>query len=424
MMIKNQKQKINSYLLDSGQAVLIAVIFFMIISITVIFGFAVPIVSQARIASDLIKSHQGFFLAEAGLEDVAYRITQGHEVVSPEVLTLDGNSATTLIEGGPSVKTLTAEGDYQSRFRKIKTDLLIAEGASFHYGVQVGDGGLVMNNNSTVNGNVFVTGNIDAANNAKIFGTALVATPSKIDGGRVHNGDVYADSCTGGTQLIGPAQTLHTYDKGNCSGYEFLTTDGLPVASLPLPISNEQIDQWKNQAESAGIIDGDYILANGLSGSLGPTKITGKLIINNNATLTVTGTLWVVGEVTIKNGATVRLDPGYGTLSGMIISDNTILLDNGSTSEGSGEEGSYLMYLSTSASSQAIEVKNNADAAIVYTSNGTIKISNNAHLVEVVGYKVNLQNNAIISYEIGLESVVFTNGPGGGWTMINWREIE
>lgn len=407
---------------EKGQAVLIAVIFFLIISVVVVSGFAFPTLKQAKIASDLLKSRQGFFLAEAGLEDVAYRIVKGYEVVSPEALLLDNNTATTLIEDSPSGKTLTAEGDYQSYFRKIKTDLLIAEGTSFNYGVQVGDGGLVMNNNSVVNGNIFSNGNITAQNNARILGTALVGTPNRISGGRV-SGDVYANVCTGGTNLMNVG-ILHTNNAGNCNNYVSLTTEGLPVIPLPLPISDEEIVQWKNQAATGGTIDGNYILTNGASGSLGPTKITGELIVDNGSTLEVTGTLWVVGKITLKNNATVRLAQSYGPFSGMIISDDIILLDNGSISEGSGEEGSYIMYLSTSNSSQAIEVKNGSEAAIVYTNNGTIKIHNNAFLVEVVGYGVNLQNNAVITYEIGLDNVVFSSGPGGGWAMINWKEIE
>lgn len=46
---------------------------------------------------------------------------------------------------------------------------------SFNYGVQVGQGGLVMQENSTVLGNVYSNGNIDGANNARITGDAIVA---------------------------------------------------------------------------------------------------------------------------------------------------------------------------------------------------------------------------------------------------------
>lgn len=417
-----QKNSGQALQLNSGQAVMIAIIFFLMISTVVILGIAFPVIKQAKVASDLSKSRESFYLAEAGLEDVIYRISEGYTVEASEDLTLDGNTVTTLVEDTASGKSLESEGDYQSYFRKIETDLLIAEGTSFHYGVQVGDGGLTMNNNSVVNGNVFSSGNITAANNARIFGTAIVGTPNRISGGRV-SGDVYADTCTGGTNLLNIG-SLHTYDDGNCNNYVSLDTDGLPILPLPLPIGDDEIDQWKSEAESGGIINGNYILTNGDSGSLGPTKVTGELIVDNGSTLTITGTVWVEGKITIKNDGFVSLDSGYGNLSGLVISDDLILLDNGSNSEGSGEEGSYIMYLSTSNSSQAIEVKNNANAAIVYTNNGTIKINNNAFLVEVVGYGVHLENNATITYELGLENVVFTSGPGGGYLMINWKEIE
>ena len=72
----------------------------------------------------------------------------------------------------------------------------------------------------------------------------------------------------------------------------------------------------------------------------------------------------------------------------------------------------------------AIEVSNNADGAIFYAHNGTAHIKNNANLKEVTAYKLSLENNATVTYESGLASTSFSSGPGGGYEIENWNEIQ
>lgn len=416
----------------AGQAMLIAAIFFLVIATTVILGIAVPISKQVRIASDLVKSRSAFFLAEAGLEDVVYRIKNGFVVSGSEQVNINDSVVGVTVEDVTQGKIITATGDYQSYFRKAKVRLVIAEGIAFNYGVQMGNGGLIMGNNSEVHGNVFSNGNISAGVNARIFGTAVIAAPNGISGGRI-SGDVYANTCSG-SRLVGENRTLHAYNPGNCNGHANLTEEGLPVDPVDLPISDEQIQNWKETAVISGgwctepVCDafGNYIQDIGTQGELGPIKITGNLIVKNGATLKITGTLWVVGDVILESNAKVQLSPGvYGPDSGMIISDSEVILGNGSISEGTGEGDSFIMYISTSDSLQAITIgEGDTEAAIVYTNTGTIVVGNNSNLLEVVGFMINLSENAIITYKFGLTNTIFTNGPGGVFQVFNWREIE
>ena len=39
-------------------------------------------------------------------------------------------------------------------------------------------------------------------------------------------------------------------------------------------------------------------------------------------------------------------------------------------------------------------------------------------------YGIHVANNSGLIYEIGVESAFFTSGPGGGWIVTSWREIE
>ena len=193
--------------------------------------------------------------------------------------------------------------------------------------------------------------------------------------------------------------------------------DPTPVA---MPVSEQNIQDWKDAALAGGVYNGNYTVSG--SATLGPMKITGNLSVTNNATLTVTGTLWVQGNITASNNGTIKLSSAYGSSSGVVVSDGTITIDNNGTARGSGTTGSYLMMLTTSNSTSAITVGNNAGTVILYAANGTVNVSNNAGAVEINGYKINLSNNAVVTYDSGLANQLFVDGPSGGWNLSSWGE--
>ena len=96
-----------------------------------------------------------FLMAESGLEDLSYRLIKGKNYNTAEVLSLDGFFATTTIADISGAKEITATGTASKMVRKSKIKLKNNNGVSFHYGVQVGEGGIIMENNSQVLGNVF-----------------------------------------------------------------------------------------------------------------------------------------------------------------------------------------------------------------------------------------------------------------------------
>ncbi len=152
--------------------------------------------------------------------------------------------------------------------------------------------------------------------------------------------------------------------------------------------------------------------------SLGPGKITGTLTINNAATLIMTGDLYVTGNVIINNNATVKMDISYGAHSGMLVSDGTITMKNGAGLQGSGQTGSYVMLLSTNASTSAISVQNGITGAVLYASAGGIDLNNagsgantvNVHQI-TAEKRVSLGNNITLQYEIGIVNSFFTSCP-------------
>lgn len=210
-----------------------------------------------------------------------------------------------------------------------------------------------------------------------------------------------------------------------------------PPPTLDMPISDAVIEDFKAAALAGGttVPPGGVLVISGQSLTLGPRKIEGDLLLDNNAVVTLNGPVWVDGDVKLTNNSILQLDPSFGSDSAVVVADydadptsrGKITVDNNAQINGSGDPGSYIMLLSTYShvGDKAIEIKNNTAGAIFYSSDGTTLISNNAVLKEVVAYRLELDNNAAVIYESGLADVQFSSGPTGGWVLKRgtWRTV-
>lgn len=193
----------------------------------------------------------------------------------------------------------------------------------------------------------------------------------------------------------------------------------------PMPLSDGQIAEWKQDASVGEPIDGDYHV--GWAGaSLGPKKITGDLIIDGGGLLTVTGTLWVEGNISLSGGGKVKLDPSYGANSGTIINDGYIVLAGGSNFSGSGQDGSYPFLITTSAcpaapdcnGNDAISLSGGAGTVALIAQNGNINIAGGGALKAVTGKQITMTGGAILYYDTGLINENFSSGPGGSYQIV------
>ena len=211
-----------------------------------------------------------------------------------------------------------------------------------------------------------------------------------------------------------------TISGGSVDGTQYPGSPDPVIAALPISESN--IADWKTDAEKDGTpISGDYNLGIGETDSLGPKKIIGDMNILNGADFTVTGTIYVTGDINIDNVSTVRLGTNYGQTSGVVLTDGTINVTNISVFYTNGA-GTYLMLLSTK-TGDAINIANSTETVVFYASAGNINVGN-ANLKEVTGYKITLANGAKITYESGLASAQFSaGGTGGGWAISSWEEV-
>ena len=242
------------------------------------------------------------------------------------------------------------------------------------------------------------------------------------------------------------ANTINDSDIGVDAYYQTISNTTVGGSSYPgstdppllsMPISDANIASWVADAEAGGTISGDHSVA--VDESLGPVKITGNLLFPvNNKTLTITGTVYVEGDIDIDNGSTIICDSAYGDNSCIVFSDGWIHISNNGQFAGSGDPNSYIMLLSTldcdgSSSAPpcddadhngAIDIHNQADGAIIYANNGLINLHNGVNVTEVTAYKLRLDNTATVTYEQGLANADFSSGPGGSWELSDWEEVE
>lgn len=198
----------------------------------------------------------------------------------------------------------------------------------------------------------------------------------------------------------------------------------------PFSISQAQVDQWKTEADDGTPVSGDHELSGTIS--IGPEIYTGNITTAVGTIITITGTVWIQGTFEPKNQTQIRLDPGYGAASGIMIIDGASDLSQGVTFSGSGTAGSFMLLYSTSdcpngalcGGDNAIYVANNVGGVLLNAPNGTIYFKNGSRATEATASKIYLQQNAKITYDTGLLNAFFTSGPGGTFQLTSWQEVK
>ena len=228
---------------------------------------------------------------------------------------------------------------------------------------------------------------------------------------------------------------------GNNKSCNTSQTDSSPAN---MPFSDANLEQLKSDATAGGVITGNCgdtgvagCVITGSSLSLGPKKITGNLSISNNKTLNLTGVVYVAGTVTLSNNGKIKCDASFGADSCILITDGSIEAGNNAIFAGSGQTGSYVLVISDKEGcnggtltsgcahqNSAMNLGNNLTGAVFYASKSMINIENNGIIKAVIGYKLNLEGNVIIQYEQGVTDANFSSGPGGGWNVKSWKEVE
>ncbi len=424
-----------------GQAMIIAAIFFLFISMAFLYTTAGPVLEQVNTTDDISVGKSAYYASEAGTEDAVFRIKRGYAISGSEVITIGDATATTTINDITGGKQIIALARERGLNRNGSTTLSSGVGSAFFYGMQVGAGGVTFNNSSSVTGNLYSNGPISGSGNI-IRGNVVSAGPAGSISGITATGSAWAHSISNSTIYVDAYYGCATlpatcFTSNTVSGTKYPNSPDLATTSFPIPDS--QISAWEASASSTSVYSGacPYNITGNVT--LNAQKIPCDLNISNNAIVTVTGPIWVVGNIRFSNNAQVRVSSTLGPQSVPLIADNpsnrltssTVILSNSTLFSGSGNANSYIMLVSMNNSAElggsvkAIEDSNGSTGALLlYAPHGLIKLSNSAAVREVTGYKVEVNNSANIIYQTGLADLVFNSGPGGGYVINTWIESQ
>ncbi|MFH0923634.1 MAG: hypothetical protein V1825_02775 [Candidatus Falkowbacteria bacterium] len=449
--MKNIFKKNNS----RGFAGIIALLTVCSLVLILTFSLSASLFTKKQISKNLSNSLKSYYLAESGTEDAIVRVLKNYNYGPTNIFTLDGSTIDQNISESGNTTTIDVSSSYLNNVRKLTSSLTVTTTAvSFYYGVQVGEGGLTMGNNALVIGNIYSNG-IVTGGGSVITGDVIVANGMALSG-IVVKGNVKANSIVS-SKICGDAY----YQNIDATSTNFLNSPTSPTCSLPLtsgtahpgstdmpvetmPITIDTIRSWEEDAEAGGVYSDAAHCNPQVNISIGPAKLNCNLTGANGIKITLTGTLWVNGNIILPNNVIMELSSDYGENSGVIIADNignetasgVITTSNNAIICGSNgynplsgtcnaSNGTYIMLLSTHlGATNAINISNNASGAIFYAFAGIANVSNNASVKEVTAYKLILANNATVTYESGLENATFSSGPGGGWEIISWNETE
>ncbi|MCR4311064.1 MAG: hypothetical protein NUV54_00625, partial [Candidatus Taylorbacteria bacterium] len=386
---------------QSGQAVILAVVFFLAITTTISFGVLNPVIRQVKQAGDFTNTRASLYASQAVNEDALYRITTGKQFVSPSIIVLNGFSAvatSTAVLGGLEI---TSTGNAFNLLRKVKTHLSSGSGVSFHYGMQSGQGGINLANTSTIVGNVYSNGPVTGSNSNMVKGTVVSAGPSGLISGVHATSTAYAHTIQN-ADIDGDAY-YQSISGSTVAGTSYPSSPDQELSSLP--ITDEMITEWENEAAAGGTQSSGCSYSGSTSVTLGPKKLNCDLSLSGSVALTLTGPVWVVGDVTVSNSATIRAASSLGNKSAVLIADNPnnrnsdgrITLSNFTEYYGSGDPNSYLVLISQNNNAEsgggnsAITISNSAGGKLLlYAPHGLIQLSNSIHLKEVTAYKIRM----------------------------------
>lgn len=432
----------HNYNAQKGAAMLFFMVFFVIASSALTFTLSRTIASDLFTIRSLITSKQAYIVAESALEDVVYRtMSGGYTLGAEETLQLTGQATTTITYDMPSdTYIFRSVGELGAAQRVGVVELTLGAGSAFNYGIQTGNGGFSLVNSASVIGNIYSNGPIVGGGSSLIDGDVISAGPTGfID--RIRAGGTTRSQTLSRSTVDGDAYYNAQSGTNNVAGtrYSPFTVE----EPIPLPIPETEIDEWLDTIDATGSVipatacpSGTYTINS--NAELGNVKIECNLIVSGNGTLlTLTGPVWVTGNIEFQQGPTVRVAPSLGRRSVQVIADNPtdrltssiIQIRNGSNFLGSGHPASFIMVLSRNnsgangGSQVAISIaQSSAGELILYTNEGIVDVANNISASTITGHEIKINNNSQIVYETGLANTLFTGGPGGGYVISAWYQ--
>jgi len=357
---------------ESGQALIMALIMLALGGLLV--------VPSMNLASTSLKYHQVIegdtldtYAADSGLEYALCKLGNSPGGFGPEPLpsSVNGRTVNVSVEyymDGTYKITSTATNDRGSS-STIESYVSVVYGLFDHAITAI-------NGNITVSGNSLVTSSDSGGGDIYANGDINISGSAKIDGDAVATGQIYTSkNATITGELIENADPL-VFDEIDTSVY--------------LEEANQGI-----------LIEGDlHISGNGYY-ELGPAHITGNLIISNDRIVTLTGTVWVDGTISMSGNSRIEGGETIVAVGDIIVTGNTKL-----------DADDIPLIISTKGN---ITVTGNSwMSAILYAPHGTITLTGNSKVCgAVVAQSVSTTGSNQVEYPAGLQGFMSSLSFGG-----------
>lgn len=364
---------------------LVMLVFMITIGLTLLTS-AINSIAQSKKAAQTLLAQS---LADGGVDRAIARLNQTGGLYGGETDFIVSNSGTIDIEitsgANPILKNVLVKSYVPRKIsvdqrptrqvRAVVTSEPNGDNISFHYAVQIGDGGLDMNPNSEITGTVFSNGSITGS--------------GSIDG------DTWTAKTLTGVTVTGAIR------------------QGVP----PEPMPSINVEAWKSEANrNNDAITGAYSKT---SGTLGPKRINGNCSFSN---IMITGPIYCTGSLQISG--TISISPTFSS-NGTVVMADGIITNSGATVKDTGATPKgYILFITNSTDNNAaLTLSNWSTGGVFLAVNGGVSINPHTHPVIVSANRFNMQPNSDLVCDSGLGSASFVNGPGGSWRPIEWQIV-
>jgi len=180
------------------------------------------------------------------------------------------------------------------------------------------------------------------------------------------------------------------------------------------PLDFPEIDtaSYISEAQAGGTYSGDYVVTS--DQDLGPLYIDGNLVIRGNRQVTLTGTVFVTGSVTLDEA------PETHSITG----SETLIAQGNITMQGdAGDAGSQIPSVISVHGNVTLQGKILTQGTVIYAPEGTVTIEGNPDVNGVVvGQTVVVLGSATVTRRVDLTGYVLPGSGSSTVSVVSWEE--
>ncbi len=437
-----------------GQASYVLVLIIGLVSIMTVMASSSLSVSNVQIEDAISTTNKAWYAAWSGIDEIMYRLRSHQdfgELYSTTLTLPNGATVSASVTGDSNQKIVHSSGYFDGVIKNLEVTIASSSSkASFLFAAQAGEGGFELEGNTTVSGNGGAPGNVYS--NGPVLGVRASSgqAGSKILGSVWAVGNIGGlDSPdTGGVYILKNAWS-NTMTACLVAGNVKVSTPPtncpysgtLTLAPPPASVALSGVDAvfWKNKAQEGGVWSGDCNIAStdgtdcsGGTFTIGNKKIDGNLSIPSGINVTISGPLWVKGDINVSQNNILHTAESSGTKSIVIVAsdpDNPAVKGKIVTSSNveftRNSFGAGLLFISENTSdvcsSPAIDMTSNTATVVFVAVNGCINVGSNSLINGILGKKIHIKNNSNISYDPSLARAIVVPD-SGGWSVVNIKE--